>query len=801
MPEEQTKKLRVEIAHVLFIDAVGYSKLTTEEQAEVLPELNRIVRNTEAASEADAAGQLIILPTGDGMALVFTGSVEEPVECALQISQALRVQPSLSVRMGIHSGPVHHVSDVNQRDNIAGAGINIAQRVMDCGDGGHILMSKRVADDLAQYRRWQPYLHELGNVEVKHGVVVSVVNLYADVVGNPVPPAKFRRWTIAPLRSKRAKRALPWHEVALLVVLLVGLVAAGIFFFRHSGTPPPLAAEIPEKSVAVLPFDNLSEDKANEFFASGVQDEILTDLAKIADLKVISRSSVMQYKTGAARNLRKIAEELGVAHVVEGTVQRSGNKVRVNAQLIDARQDAHLWAQSYDRDLNDVFAIQSEIAESIAKQLQAKLTTAEQSAIEQRPTADVAAFDLYTHAKTLILTLGVANTAETHLRDAIALLENALGRDPKFHRAYCLLAFAHDRLYAQGFDHTRERLDLAEAALRHAIDLQPDSAETHLAKANHLYLGPRDYTGARAELELAARGLPNDSRIPELTGYIVRRQGQREAGVRLLDQALTRDPLNVYLMGQIALSHDSLRRYADEAAVLNRALQTAPDDLSSRTNRALLDFNSRADPEPLCRLVEHVRLTTPKSFADVVDSWVLCALAKRDWAAAEQALVAVGEKPAWVDNAMVLKRQFAEGLLARAMHDDARPRDAFMRARGEQEKIAAQQKDYGPPLCALALIDAALGNKQAALEEGRRAMELLPREKDATNGEMLIGYFAVIAAWTGENELAIEQLRSAITLPGATGITNYGALKLLPFWDPLRGDKRFDEIVASLAPK
>src|SRR6266550_15490 len=311
MPDEQKTQLRLEIAHVLFMDIVGYSKLLIDEQSEALQELNEIVRKTDAVRAAEAAGQLIFLPTGDGMALVFTGSVEEPVECALQISQRLRAQPSLPVRMGIHSGPVHHVADVNQRENIAGAGINIAQRVMDCGDAGHILVSKRVADDLAQYRRWQAYLHDLGDCEVKHGVVVSVVNLYADVVGNPASPAKFKGGKTKSHRtaSREGERRSPLLIALIVGLMLFTLIVLGIVFApailkqigagkttgaararessglpRGPGSPPPATTE---KSIAVLPFDNLSEDKANAFFADGVQDEILTDLSKIADLKVI----------------------------------------------------------------------------------------------------------------------------------------------------------------------------------------------------------------------------------------------------------------------------------------------------------------------------------------------------------------------------------------------------------------------------------------------------------------------------------------------------------------------------------
>ncbi|PYI74944.1 MAG: hypothetical protein DMF04_11570 [Verrucomicrobia bacterium] len=389
MADEQKTQLRLEIAHVLFVDIVGYSKLLIDEQSEALQELNEIVRKTEAVRAAEAAGQLIFLPTGDGMALVFTGSIENPVECALQLSQRLRAQPSLPVRMGIHSGPVHHVADVNQRENIAGAGINIAQRVMDCGDAGHILVSKRVADDLAQYRRWQPYLHELGDVEVKHGVVVSVVNLYADVVGNPNPPARFKQHAKSAPPTP-AKRSALFIALVVIGLMLFALAILAIIFapailkqtrMGKTSIAEPSAAPaassttaLPEKSIAVLPFENFSESKENEFFADGVQDDILTALSKVADLKVISRTSVLTYGAGAKRNLREIAQALGVSHILEGSVRRANGKVRVSAQLIDARNDAHIWADTYDRDLADVFAIQSEIAKTIAQQLEAKLS-------------------------------------------------------------------------------------------------------------------------------------------------------------------------------------------------------------------------------------------------------------------------------------------------------------------------------------------------------------------------------------------------------------------------------------------
>src|SRR5207248_1819515 len=586
MPDEQKTQLRLEIAHVLFMDIVGYSKLLIDEQSEALQELNQIVRKTEAARAAEAAGQLIILPTGDGMALVFTGSVEDPVECALQVSHALPAQPSLPVRMGIHSGPVHHVADVNQRANIAGAGINIAQRVMDCGDAGHILVSKRVADDLAQYRRWQPYLHELGDFEVKHGVGVSVVNLYADVVGNTEPPAKLKHGkrlrppAAASEGGKRSPNLL--FTIAVLAIIFAPAILKQTRARETTAPAPaasaaPVASSIPEKSVAVLPFENMSRDPDNAFFTDGVQDQILTALAKVADLKVISRTSVMQYKTGTPRNTREIGQQLGVAHLLEGTVQRAGNKVRVNAQLIDARSDAHEWAENYDRPVDDVFAIQSEIAKKIAEQLQAKLSPTEKSAIEQAPTKDVAAFDLYARVKTLLLTTSFSALAAQNYFKAMDLLDQALTRDPSFFLAQCQLAYVHDNMYFLGIDHTPARLAAGDSAVNAAFKLRPDGGEAHLARAEHLYRGYLDYDGALAELEIARRTLPNDPRVFELTGYIARRRGNQEEGLRNLQRAIELDPRNFFTLEQIALSYLNLRRYADEAAVLDRALAIKPD--------------------------------------------------------------------------------------------------------------------------------------------------------------------------------------------------------------------------------
>ena len=790
MPEVQSSDVKLEIGHVLFIDIVGYSKLLITDQSQQLQKLKEIVRGTEQFRLAEAEGKLLRLPTGDGGALVFRNNPEAPVLCAMEISKELKKHPELKVRMGIHSGPVNEITDLNEQANIAGAGINVAERVMDCGDAGHILLSQHVAEDLEQYPRWRLYLHDLGAVEVKHGVRVNVANLYSDETGNARLPGKFQA-------IKKHRAHVRWAKVAIGLVILGAIIGAGFFFQRRPGQS---ASAIVDKSIAVLPFENLSAEKQNEYFADGVQDEILTDLAKIADLKVISRASVMQYKTGVARNLRKISEELGVAHVVEGSVQRAANKVRVNAQLLDARTDAHLWAQTYDRDLADVFAIQSEIAKAIADQLQAKLSPNEKKAIERPPTTDLAAFDLYSRAKSLLMTTSFTATGNADVRKAIELLEEAVKRDPSFFGAYCQLASAHEYLYAYLDDHTPARLALAEAAVQTATRLRPDAAETHLARAQYLYYGAHDYNGSLAELERARRALPNDPRLFEVTGYILRRRGQQEDGLRNLERSAELDPRNFATLQQIALSYQDLGRYAEAIAALDRALSIVPNNVETRAQRGLFELCWRANTHPLHHTIDAILAQGPEAIASVADIWFACALAERDPVAAERALVALGDNPCWGEN-VYLSHSFGEGLLARMSKDEARARTAFAAARTEQEKIVQTQPNYGPALCVLAMIDAALGRKELALAEGRRAIALTPLDKDVINGSRVLQYFAITAAWTGEKELALQQLKTGLRAPTAALTLSYGALKLFPFWDPLRADPRFEKIVQSLAPK
>jgi len=795
MSAEIKKKIQLEIAHVLFIDVVGYSKLSINEQHAAVDQLTQIVRRTEEFQKADASERLIKISTGDGMALVFYTSPEAPVRCAMELSRALKDHPRLRLRMGIHSGPVSGVIDVTGRTNLAGAGLNLAQRVMNCGDAGHILLSKHVAEDLAEYDEWRPLLHELGECEVKHGARLSVVNLYTQELGNPAVPEKLKAARAA-AAAQRKRRAFRWTSAGVLG-LLAAIAVIAFLFVRYAPRFAATALAVPEKSIAVLPFENLSEEKQNAFFADGVQDEILSDLAKVADLKVISRTSVMLYKAGNPRNLREIGQQLGVAHVLEGNVQRAGGKVRVNAQLVDTRTDKHLWAQTYDRNLADVFAIQSEIAKTIADQLQAKLSPSEEKAIERPPTTDIVAFDLYVRAKSILLEMWRRTKAE--LLEAVDLLNQAVARDPSFFDAYCQLASAHDYIYNEYFDYTSARLALAEAAIQAAARLRPDAGETHFARAFNLYYGYHDYNGALAELEIARQTLPNDFRVPFLMGLIQRRQGLWEESTRDSERAAALNPRNIGPRVAIAINHTGLRRYADLKSTLASTLAVFPNDLDTRLWPTYVEFQEKADTRPLHQMLDSIRATNPAATAGIAEFWLACALAERDATAAKNALDARGEnsiEPWYIPMQYVpevfFRRSFVEGLIARMTKDEGKAQSALVAARAEQQKVVQAQPNNYQELDLLGLIDAGLGRKEEALREGRRAVELLPVEKDRFEGVLRVENLAMIAAWVGDKDLACEQLESIIRLPSPL---SYGGLKLWPWWDPLRGDPRFEKLV------
>ena len=590
-------------------------------------------------------------------------------------------------------------------------------------------------------------------------------------------------------------RGKKWVErnptTALLAASLLALAAAvGWNLWKSELIHRPLA-----NGIAVLPFENLSDEKEHAAFADGLQDDLLTKLAKIADLKVISRTSVMEYR--GKRNLRQIGNELRVSHVLEGSVRRIGARLHMNTQLIDTRTDTHIWAEQYDRDLNDVFAIQSEIAQRVAEQLHAKISAAEKLAIERKPTGDLVAFELYSRA----INQNPSRAGATALAQAIDLLNQAVQRDPSFLQAYWRLAWLHDLLYFYGFDHTPARLALAETAIQAAVRLRPDAGEMHLARAFHLYNGYRDYDGALAELEVARRSLPNASGIFELMGYIQRRQGRWEESTRNLERTIELDPRDVRMLYQIADTYAFLRRYAEQKSTYDRILAMEPNDLGARAERAFVEVDWRADTRPLHQLIEEIRATNPSAMPKINDSnaWLVCALAERDVAGAREALVA-SKDVLLGEEAVYFTRPFVEGVIARMTNDKEKAQLAFNAARAEQERMVQAQPEYGPSWCVLGIIDAALGRKEEALREGRRAVELLPVEKDAIYGIAMIKYLAIIAAWVGEKDLACEQLATAVRPRGGCRLS-YGELKLMPWWDPLRGEPCFEKIVASLAPK
>src|SRR5438094_732648 len=433
MPAEVKKEIQLEIAHVLFIDVVGYSKFSINEQGVVVDELTKVVRSSDQYQKAEAAGRLIKIPTGDGMGLVFHTSPEAPAQGAVEISRALREHPRLQLRMGVHSGPVSGVIDVNERANVAGAGLNIAQRVMDCGDAGHILLSKHVAEDLEEYEQWRPLLHDLGTCEVKHGVRITIVNLYDDQFGNAKLPRRFET-------AQKRRTRLHWATTTA-ALLALAIIVTGVAMFSRYRVRSTLGA--PEKSIAVLPFENRSEEKANAYFADGIQDEILTRLASIADLRVISRTSTQHYKS-APENLPEIAKQLGVANILEGSVQKSGEAVRVNVQLIKAANDSHLWADTFDRKLTDIFSVETEVAKAIADQLRAKLTGREEQEIVAKPTDNPEAYDAYLRG--LAYTLKTADTT-TNALGAQKYLREAVRLDPKFALGWALLSYVDAASY------------------------------------------------------------------------------------------------------------------------------------------------------------------------------------------------------------------------------------------------------------------------------------------------------------------------------------------------------------------
>jgi TolB-like protein/Flp pilus assembly protein TadD len=537
MSIEIKKEIQLEIAHVLFIDIVGYSKLAVNEQRASIERLNDIVRATDEFQAAETTGRLIKIPTGDGMALVFYHSPEAPVDCALAISRALKDHPELRLRMGVHSGPVSGVIDLNGKANVAGACINMAQRVMDCGDAGHILVSKRVAQDLEHYPHWHPHLHDLGETEVKHGIRLSIVNLYTEELGNASVPEKVKATRVASTARERAVRR---RKVLAVAALFVAAFAIGFVMLRHNGPLPTAGSAISEKSIAVLPFDNLSRDPENAYFSEGIQDEILTRLAKIAELKVISRTSTQRFKS-APGDLRQIGQQLGVANILEGSVQKPSDQVRVNVQLIHAATDTHLWAETYDRKLTDVFAVESEIAKAIAERLQAKLTGSAEHVLASRPTENPKAHELYLKGRYF----WNKRTTE-NLKKAIDYFEQAIEEDPGYALAYSGLADAHAVLPYYAASPPKDDGRKALAAARKAVELDESLAEAHTSLANALVLNLQ-FSASVPEFQRAIELNPNYATAHHWFGEVLQNDGRFDEAVAELKRAQELDPLSLVI--------------------------------------------------------------------------------------------------------------------------------------------------------------------------------------------------------------------------------------------------------------
>jgi TolB-like protein/Flp pilus assembly protein TadD len=793
---------QLELAHVLFIDIVGYSRLLNDDQREFLQTLNESIRGSTEFKHADEAGKLRRLPTGDGVALVFFTSPAAPVQCAVEISAALKEHPEVRVRMGIHSGPVSEIVDVNQQSNVAGGGINMAQRVMDCADAGHILLSKRVGEDLAQYRQWQPFLHDIGSVEVKHGFTIDLVNFYGPDFGNPAMPDKCgSQKTVAGAAKAPAGRSIrSTKAIAILAAATAILLAAAAtwWFTTHKKGGDVAASRPPEteKSIAVLPFQNLSANPENAFFADGVQDEILTTLGKLADLKVIGRTSVMQFKDPEKRNLREIAQALNVAHVLEGSVQRAANRVRVTAQLIDARSNTQLWAERYDRDLADVFAIQTEIARNIAGELQAALSPREKAALEARPTTDTVAYDLYLQAREIYRSQGDIGEG---LRDSTArtvrLLEEAISRDPEFVPALCLLAHAHLGLYWFYLDHTPARLELARKAIEQAARVQPDAGQVHFARGLFHYHGNREFDAALAELELARRSLPNEAEIPHYIGAILRRQGRWEESMRRMEEAMEIDPRSAFLARDRSWSYLALRRYDEARRILENVLAWKPEDLAFQLGRADIDFLEKADLRSLQKVIAEAPAATNADLLAIERTQL--ALLRRDYPALAQA-IAEYRRADIAGGGYVTPREYFEGIAARGQGDLAGAERAFLRARERAAAHVEALPDEAKALMVLAEVDVKLGRKDEARREAERAAEMLPVAKDAFHGPGLRERLAGVYAQIGDTERALTVLEEIVGRPAGP---HYGVLRLEQSFEALRGHPRFEEMLASLAPK
>jgi TolB-like protein/Tfp pilus assembly protein PilF len=784
---------RLEIGHVLFMDLVGYSKLLLDEQREQLQRLTEIVRDTEQVRAAEAADKLIRLPVGDGMALVFFSSPEAPVRCAIEISERLKQYPQLKLRMGIHSGPVNEVRDVNDRANVAGAGINIAQRVMDCGDAGHILLSKRVAEDLAHSRQWRAYLHDLGECAVKHGVPIFIVNLYTDEFGNAQLPEKVKQWQSEQAAQAASESTTPPRKHVLIAgaVLLIGLAGFGVWLYFKQANVTSLT---PEKTIAVLPFQNFSPDKDNAFFADGVQDDILTSLAKIKDLRVTSRSSVMKFRDAAEQNLRQIGKALGVANVLEGSVRREGDRVVVNVQLVDAQSARQIWANRYDRTLADSLGLQGELASEIADALRATLSTDEQARVTAKPTQNPDAYVFYLRANQL------SRNPDTLLEDykaAEQLYMQAIALDPNFALAHARLASVCAEIFHY-YEPTEEWKTKALTEAQIALRLQPNLAEAHLALGQCIYWMDQDYERALEQFDIATRLSPSDGDIVRLIAAIKRRQGKWKQALEEYERVAKLDPQNPNTVRELIFTNTAMRRWPEAARWVEQLRAIAPASIIAKIQRGYVEFWWKGDTGLLKSLLNQVPPGVDPDGSVTSVRWDV-AMLDRDYAAARRAIDASSAKELSYTGEGSTPRSFFEGCIALAQGDVPAAQRYFQDAQPVFEDAVKEAPSSAIRHANLGWFYAFMGRKDDAIREGRRAVELKPESKDAVDGVIVNCYLALIYARVGEKDLAFPLLARLLKTPGAVDSVDYSItvndLKHRWEWDPIRSDPRFEKLL------
>jgi len=795
MPAESQPSVQLQIGHVLFMDLVGYSMLLLDEQRQFQEQLTEIVRDTEQVRIAKEAGKLIRLPVGDGMALVFFDSPETPVRCAIEISKRLKEYPQLKLRMGIHSGPINEVRDVNDRTNVAGAGINLARRVMDCGDGGHILLSKRVAEDL-ESRRWTPYLHDLGECAVKHGVPIFLVNFYGDDFGNPESPKVIQHAQAEEAAKTAAIRAPPRFRtayVAMAAAIFLGAAASLSIWFYSRQTPAASPSE--EKSIAVLPFENFSPEKDNAFFADGIQDDILTTLAKIKDLRVISRSSVMGFRDDGAQNVRHIGRKLGVANVLEGSVRKEGDRVVVNVQLIDTRNNRQIWASRYDRTLVDSLGLQGELANEIADRLRATLSDDEKALAAAKPTRNPDAYVFYLRANQ------ISRNPDTLLEDyktAEQLYMQAIELDPNFALAHARLASVCAEVfrYYEPTDSWRTKArSEAEAALR----LQPNLAEGHFALGQCIYWMDQDYDRALEQFEIASRLSPSNADTRRLIAAIERRQGKWQAALEAYEQVAKLDPQNPSTARELMYTNTSMRRWPEAVRWVEQMRALAPTSLVAKIQSGYMNFQWKGDTRLLKSMLEKIPAGVDPDGSVTAARWDV-AMLQRDYSAAKRILETSSANEISYSMAGLTPKIFFEGCTYVAQGDNASAQKAFEQARPAFEAAVKEAPESAERHASLGWLYALMGRKNDAIAEGRRAVELKPESKDALDGSLMSGYLALIYARVGENDLAIPLIERLLTTPGPVDSADYSItvndLKYRWEWDPIRNDPRFRQLIA-----